>query len=88
MNKRFCDQCGKEIVETKRTVFEAFGDAIEQLKVNFGGKHRIKYTVQIIDLDDPKIPRPIADLCEQCNQELTAFMNYTLKANRVKEEGK
>lgn len=76
MNKRFCDRCGAEIVETKRTLFDAVTDAMETLKANFGGKHRIKYNVQVIDLDDePKIPRPIADLCEQCDQELNAFMN-------------
>lgn len=85
MNKRFCDRCGNEIVETKRSVFDVFCDAVEQLKVNLGGKHRIKYFVQINDLDNPKIPRPIADLCGKCNQELTAFMNCTLKAKDVRE---
>ena len=75
MKKRFCDRCGAEIVETKRKLFDAVIDAMETLKANFGGKHRIKYIVQVIDLDDPKIPRPIADLCEQCDQELNAFMN-------------
>lgn len=80
MIKTYCDRCGAEIVETKRTVFDALCDAVETLKVNFGGKHRIKYRVEIIDIDDPKIPRPIASLCEQCEHELTAFMNYTLKA--------
>ena len=85
MNKRFCDRCGNEIEETKRTVFDALSDAVETLKVNFGGKHRIKYNVQIIDLDVPKIPRPIADLCEQCERELTAFMN---EAKRKQNEKK
>lgn len=75
MNKRFCDRCGKEIVKTKKTMFDAVTDAMETLKVNFGGKHRIRYIVQIDDLDNPKIPRPIADLCEPCEQELIAFMN-------------
>lgn len=85
MNKKYCDRCGKEIIETKRTMFDALCDAVETLKVNFGGKHRIKYIVQIIDLDDPKIPRPIADLCEQCEHELTAFMNYEMKAKNGKD---
>lgn len=75
MKKQFCDRCGAEIVETKRTLFDAVTDAMETLKANFDGKHRIKYRVELIDLDDPKIPRPIADLCEQCDQELNAFMN-------------
>ena len=75
MMKRFCDRCGTEIVETKRTMLDCVNDAMEQLKVNFGGKHRIKYNVQIIDLDDPKIPYPIADLCEQCEKDLISFMN-------------
>lgn len=75
MKKQFCDRCGAEIVETKRTLFDAVTDAMETLKANFAGKHRIKYRVELIDLDDPKIPRPIADLCEQCDQELNAFMN-------------
>lgn len=80
MNKRFCDRCGNEIVETKRTAFQVFCDAVETLKANFSSKHRIEYIVQINDLDNPKIPRPIASLCKQCEHELTAFMNYTLKA--------
>lgn len=75
MKKQFCDRCGAEIVETKRTLFDAVTDAMETLKANFGGKHRIKYRVEVIDIDDPKIPRPIASLCEQCEHELTAFMN-------------
>lgn len=75
MMKRFCDRCGAEIVGTKRTMLDAVTDAMEQLKVNFGGKHRIKYRVEIIDLDDPKIPRPSADLCEQCEYDLIKFMN-------------
>lgn len=75
MKKQFCDRCGAEIVETKLTLFDAVTDAMETLKANFGGKHRIKYRIDIIDLDDPKIPRPYADLCEQCDQELNAFMN-------------
>ncbi len=75
MDKKFCDRCGKEIVKTKRTMFDAVTDAVETLKVNFGGKHRIKYRIEIIDLDDPKIPRPIADLCEPCEQALIEFMN-------------
>lgn len=80
MNKRVCDRCGKEIVEIKRTSFQAFCDAVAQLVLKSVGKHEIKYSIQIIDSADPKIPRPIADLCEQCEHELTAFMNYTLKA--------
>ena len=87
MNKRFCDRCGNEIVETKRTVFDAMCDAVEQLKVNFGGKHRIKYFVQINDLDNPKITRPIADLCEQCERELIAFMNEPKRKRNEKEGG-
>ena len=75
MNKRFCDRCNKEIVITKRTALGVLCDVCKQFNVNFGGKHRIKYTVQIRDLDDPKIPYPIADLCEQCEHELIAFMN-------------
>ena len=85
MNKRFCDRCGNEIVETKRSVFDALSDAAETLKVNFGGKHRINYFVQINDLDNPKIPRPIADLCEQCNRELIAFMNEVKRKQNEKE---
>lgn len=88
MNKRFCDRCGNKIKETKRTVFDALSDAVETLKVNFGGKHRIKYRVQIIDLDDQKIPYPIADLCEQCERELTAFMNEVKKKKNEKEGGR
>lgn len=87
MNKRFCDRCGNEIVETKRSLIDAVTDAVEQLKVNFGGKHRIKYYVQISDLDNPKIPRPIADLCEQCERELTAFMNEPKRKQNEKEGG-
>lgn len=75
MEKRFCDRCGTEIVGTKRTMLDAVNDAMEQLKVNFGGKHRIKYNVQIIDLDDPNISRPTSDLCEQCEKDLISFMN-------------
>lgn len=75
MKKLFCDRCGAEIIKTKRTLFDAVTNAMATLKANFGGKYRIKYIVQVIDLDDPKIPRPIADLCEQCDQELNAFMN-------------
>lgn len=88
MNKRFCDRCGNEIIETKRTVFDALSDAVETLKVNFGGKHRIKYRVQIIDSDNPKIPYPIADLCEQCKRELTAFMNEFKEKQNGKEGAK
>lgn len=80
-----CERCGNEIIETKRTVFDALSDAVEQLKVNFGGKHRIKYRVQIIDSDAPKIPYPIADLCEQCERELTAFMNEAKRKQNEKE---
>ncbi len=80
MNKRICDRCGNEIVETKRTAFQAFCDAVVQLAAKSSGKQRIKYSIQIIDLNNLKIPHPIADLCEQCEQDLTAFMNYTLKA--------
>lgn len=86
MNKRFCDRCGNEIVETKRSFSDVVTDAFEQLKVNFGGKHRIRYLVQISDLDDPKIPRPIVDLCEQCNRELIVFMNE-VKGKQKEKEG-
>ena len=75
MNKKFCDRCGNEIVKPKKTMIDCVIDAMETLKVNFGGKHRIKYIIQIVDLDDPKIPRPVADLCEPCKQELINFMN-------------
>ena len=87
MNKKYCDRCGNEITETKRNMFDMLCDAVATLKVNFGGKHRIEYSVQIIDIDDPQIPRPIADLCEQCKHELTAFMNYTLKAAEERHLG-
>lgn len=85
MNKRFCDRCGNEIVETKRSMIDAVAEAMETLKVNFGGKNRIKYNVQIIDLDVPKIPRPIADLCEQCERELIAFMNEAKRKQNEKD---
>lgn len=75
MKKRFCDRCGVEIVETKRTMLDDVTDAMEKLKVNLGGKHRIEYRVEIIDLDVLRIPRPIADLCEQCEYDLIKFMN-------------
>lgn len=86
MKKNFCDRCGNEIIETQRTLFDAMHDAVETLKVNFGGKSRIKYNVQIIDLDVPKIPFQIADLCEQCERELTAFMNEAKRNQNEKKE--
>lgn len=75
MNKKICDRCGAEIVEKEKNFGDAIVELVDTLKVKFGAKHRVRYRIEIIDLDDPKIPRPIADLCKQCEKELIVFMN-------------
>lgn len=81
MNKKVCDRCGAEIVRKKITFKDDLAELVSTLKVSFGAKHRVKYLVEIIDLDDPVLPRPRADLCEQCEKDLIAFMNNKKEAS-------
>ena len=75
MNKKICDRCGAEIVKKKRTFGDTINELVGNLKVNFGAEHRVRYRIEIIDLNDTIIPYPRADLCEQCEKDLVAFMN-------------
>ena len=85
MNKKICDRCGAEIVNKKTTFRDSLAELVYTLKLAFGAKHRVKYRIEIVDLDEPKFPRPMADLCEQCEKDLIAFMNNKKDAENENE---